>query len=82
MKSKILDDAKTYWLRYFPLEEMPRIAAIISEGYRNNIITENEALSGMRLVESDIKKWIKNNNILEKKFQNNKKIIDTTLKKM
>jgi hypothetical protein len=45
---------------------MPRIAAIISEGYRNNIITENEALSGMRLVESDIKKWIKNNNILEK----------------
>ena len=73
MKSKILDDAKTYWLRYFPLEEMPKIAAIISEGYRNNVITENEALSGMKLVEIDIKKWIKNNNILEKKlFKNNK----------
>ena len=66
MKSKILEDAKTYWLRYFPLEEMPRNAAIISEGYRNNVITENEALSGMRLVENDIKKWIKNNNILDK----------------
>jgi hypothetical protein len=66
LKSKILDDAKTYWLRYFPLEEMPRIAAILSEGYRNNVITENEALSGMRLVENDIKKWIRNNNILDK----------------
>ncbi len=45
---------------------MPRIAAIISEGYRNNVITEYEALSGMRLVEKDIKKWMKNNNILDK----------------
>ena len=70
MKSKILDDAKTYWLRYFPLEEMPRIAAIISEGYRNNIITEYEALSGMILVENDIKKWIRNNNTLDKTTKN------------
>jgi hypothetical protein len=70
LKSKILDDAKTYWLRYFPLEEMPRIAAIISEGYRNNIITEYEALSGMILVENDIKKWIRNNNTLDKTTKN------------
>jgi hypothetical protein len=45
---------------------MPRIASIIAEGYRNNVITEYEALSGMRLVEDDIKKWIKNNNVLDR----------------
>jgi len=66
LKGDIIEDAKSYWLKYFPIEEMPRIASIIAEGYRNNVITEFEALSGMRLVEDDIKKWIKNNNVLDR----------------
>lgn len=66
LKKGVIEDAKTYWLRYFPIEEMPRIASIIAEGYRNNVITEYEALSGMRLVENDIKKWIQSNNYLDK----------------
>ena len=66
LKGDIIEDAKIYWLKYFPVDEMPRIASIIAEGYRTNVITEYEALSGMRLVEDDIKKWIKNNNVLDR----------------
>ena len=72
MKRDILKDAKTYWLNYFPLDEMPRIASAISEGYRLNILTEIEALSCMRLVEKDIKEWIKENNNLDLMMRDDK----------
>lgn len=45
---------------------MPNKASVISEGYRNKMITENQALSAMKMVEDDINKWIKENNILYK----------------
>jgi len=62
-----MDSAKIYWLRYLPLEEMPNIASIIAESYRNNLITENEALSGMCNVEDSITDWVKENNKLNRK---------------
>jgi hypothetical protein len=65
LKREIIEDAKTYWLEYFPLDEMPRIASAISEGYRLKILTEYQALSCMVLIEKDIKDWIKKNNILD-----------------
>lgn len=45
---------------------MPDTASVISESYRNKMITENQAMSAMRMVEGDIDKWIKENNILYK----------------
>jgi hypothetical protein len=60
-----LQSAKIYWLRYFPLEEMPNVASTIAESYRNNLITEFEAIRGMRFVEREIKKWIKNNELID-----------------
>jgi hypothetical protein len=66
-----MDSAKVYWLRYFPLEEMPNVASTIAESYRNNLITESEAISGMRMVEKEIENWVKENNFLNKKTKKN-----------
>lgn len=62
-----MDSAKVYWLRYFPLEEMPNVASTIAESYRNDLITEYEAISAMRLVENEIENWVNENNTLNKK---------------
>jgi hypothetical protein len=63
-----MEAAKTYWLRYFPLEEMPDLASIIAEGYRKNLITDDQALSGMKMVEKSIEDWVKQNNKLNKQY--------------
>lgn len=68
MKKEIIDAAKTYWLRYFPLEEMPDLASIIAESYRNNLITDDQALSAMNIVEKSIENWIKENNRINIKY--------------
>lgn len=44
---------------------MPNVASTIAESYRNNLITEFEAIRGMRFVEREIKKWIKNNELID-----------------
>ena len=76
--SKIINAAKEYWLKYFPLEEMPDMASIIAEGYRNHLLTDDQALSGMNMVEDSIKNWIKENNSLNRKIN---KRVDTKVKK-
>ena len=63
-----MEAAKTYWLRYFPLEEMPDLASIIAEGYRKNLITDDQALSGMKMVEKSIEDWVKQNNKLNRQY--------------
>ena len=63
-----MDAAKTYWFRYFPLEEMPDLASIIAEGYRNHLITDDQALSAMNIVEKSIENWIKENNKINTKY--------------
>jgi hypothetical protein len=67
---KTIDAAKEYWLKYFPLEEMPDMASIIAEGYRNHLLTDDQALSGMNIVEESIKTWIKENNKLNRTTKN------------
>lgn len=62
-----MECAKTYWLRYFPLEEMPHLASIIAESYRKENINEKDAMKSMSLVEKDIREWIKNNKELNSK---------------
>jgi hypothetical protein len=64
----MMEAAKTYWLRYFPLEEMPDLASIIAEGYRKNLITDDQALSGMKMVEKSIEDWVKQNNKLNRQY--------------
>jgi hypothetical protein len=64
-----MEAAKTYWLRYFPLEEMPDLASIIAEGYRNNLLTDNQALSSMKIVEKSIEEWVKQNNVLNRTYR-------------
>lgn len=63
-----MEAAKTYWLRYFPLEEMPDLASIIAEGYRNNLLTDEQALSSMKIVEKSIEDWVKQNNNFNRKY--------------
>lgn len=62
-----MECAKAYWLRYFPLEEMPYLASIIAESYRKENINEKDAMKSMSLVEKDISDWIKNNEELNSK---------------
>ena len=47
---------------------MPEIASVICEGYRNNLLTENQAMSGMDLVKKEITFWINENNKLYDKM--------------
>ena len=61
-----MESAKLYWLRYFPLEEMPSLAAVVAEAYRNKLIDDNQALAAMKLSEKDINEWIKTNKKLNK----------------
>jgi hypothetical protein len=68
MKKEIMEAAKTYWLRYFPLEEMPDLASIVAEGYRNNLLTDDQALSSMKIAERYIEEWVKENKNLNKKY--------------
>ena len=68
LRKKIIDYAKKYWLRFLPIEEMPDIASVICEGYRNNLLTENQAMSGMNLVKKEIVYWINENNKLHDKM--------------
>jgi hypothetical protein len=68
LKKEIMEAAKTYWLRYFPLEEMPDLASIIAEGYRNNLLTDEQALSSMKIVEKSIEDWVKQNNNFNRKY--------------
>jgi hypothetical protein len=77
-QKQIIDAAKEYWLKYFPLEEMPRIPSIIAEGYRKHLLTDNQALSAMDIAEGIIKDWVKENNSLYKKI--NKKVDKKTKK--
>lgn len=56
-----MECAKVYWLRYFPIEEMPSLASIIVESYRKKLISEEDAIKSLSLVEKDIKDWIKSN---------------------
>jgi hypothetical protein len=63
-----MEAAKTYWLRYFPLKEMPDLASIIAEGYRNNLLTDEQALSSMKIVEKSIEDWVKQNNNFNRKY--------------
>jgi hypothetical protein len=67
VKKKIMECAKAYWLEHFPIEEMPNLASIIVESYRKNLITEEEAMKSLSLVEKDIKNWIKCNEELNSK---------------
>ena len=61
-----MESAKLYWLRYFPLAEMPSLAAVVAEAYRNKLIDDNQALEAMKLSEKDINEWIKTNKKLNK----------------
>ena len=61
-----MESAKLYWLRYFPLAEMPSLAAVVAEAYRNKLINDNQALEAMKLSEKDINEWIKTNKKLNK----------------
>jgi hypothetical protein len=65
-KKEIIEAAKTYWLRYFPLEEMPDIASIIAESYRNHLITDNQAMTALDIAKKSIENWIKDNNKIHK----------------
>jgi len=56
-----MECAKAYWLKYFPISEMPSLASIIVESYRKHLISEEDAIKSLSLVEKDIKEWIKSN---------------------
>ena len=60
--SEKIDSAKLYWLRHLPIAELSDIASVIVESYRNDLITEKEAITAMGKVEGEIKNWIKYNN--------------------
>lgn len=62
-----MESAKLYWLRYFPLAEMPSLAAVVAEAYRNGLIDDNQAIEAMKLSEKDINDWIKTNKKLNRK---------------
>ncbi len=48
------------------MAEMPSLAAVVAEAYRNKLIDDNQALAAMKLSEKDINEWIKTNKKLNK----------------
>ena len=68
MSAEIFNEAKLFWMKYLPLNEMPSYAKLVISKYRKGKIGEVGVSAALNQIEKDIMEWFETNIRLEEEL--------------